>query len=120
MKPVTENIQKWVDALRSGNYKQGRFFLRDGDTYCCLGVLCDIAEVDADWSDKDSVSNGVKMFDGSTTHIPKSVQEWAGITSSSPSIYIEGLDSREFFTVLNDSGDYNFNDIADLIEKEYL
>ena len=33
---------KWVEALRSGKYKQGRGQLRLGDTYCCLGVLCDI------------------------------------------------------------------------------
>lgn len=31
---------KWLEALRSGKYKQGtgRLF-RPGDTYCCLGVL---------------------------------------------------------------------------------
>lgn len=32
---------KWVAALRSGNYKQGRLFLEDQEGgYCCLGVLC--------------------------------------------------------------------------------
>lgn len=32
--------RKWVTALRSGKYKQGRDFLhtRWNDTYCCLGV----------------------------------------------------------------------------------
>ena len=31
---------KWVEALRSGEYEQGRgALLRDG-RYCCLGVLC--------------------------------------------------------------------------------
>jgi len=34
---------KWLAALRSGNYKQGESFLRWNDTYCCLGVLCDVA-----------------------------------------------------------------------------
>ena len=29
---------KWVAALRSGKYKQGHGRLRDGDTFCCLGV----------------------------------------------------------------------------------
>lgn len=33
---------KWVAALRSGEYKQGREVLRNGDQFCCLGVLCDI------------------------------------------------------------------------------
>ena len=48
---MDEQIKKqWVEALRSGRYKQGREYLRtelsDGSyNYCCLGVLCDIKEV---------------------------------------------------------------------------
>ena len=36
---------RWVAALRSGDYKQGRVYLHnsEGDTWCCLGVLCDVA-----------------------------------------------------------------------------
>lgn len=42
--------QKWLDALRSGKYKQGRKALHsdkyeDGDRYCCLGVLCKVADI---------------------------------------------------------------------------
>ena len=34
---------KWLKALRSGRYKQGRGALRDeNNCYCCLGVLGDI------------------------------------------------------------------------------
>lgn len=32
----------WVAALRSGEYKQGHRALHLGDTFCCLGVACDI------------------------------------------------------------------------------
>lgn len=35
--------KKWVEALRSGKYKQGKEALCFGDKYCCLGVLCEIA-----------------------------------------------------------------------------
>ena len=34
----TEHTQKWLDALRSGEYKQGRECLFDSKGYCCLGV----------------------------------------------------------------------------------
>jgi hypothetical protein len=35
--------EKWVAALRSGKYNQGRAYLKDAaGNYCCLGVLCDI------------------------------------------------------------------------------
>ena len=49
----TKTKNKWLKALRSGEYKQGSGALREtttdtevkgGDQYCCLGVLCDIVE----------------------------------------------------------------------------
>jgi hypothetical protein len=44
-----ERIDKWVEALESGRYKQGTGRLRDRDCYCCLGVLCDISGV-GEWN----------------------------------------------------------------------
>lgn len=42
MNPVLK--EKWVAALRSGQYKQGKKCLRTyKNTFCCLGVLVDIA-----------------------------------------------------------------------------
>jgi hypothetical protein len=32
----------WVEALRSGVYTQAQGSLKRGDSYCCLGVLCDV------------------------------------------------------------------------------
>lgn len=44
MDPVLK--KKWVRALRSGRYKQGRNALRTHlGSYCCLGVLCKVAKV---------------------------------------------------------------------------
>jgi hypothetical protein len=37
--------RKWVEALRNGKYKQGMRQLKDGDAYCCLGVLCEVAGI---------------------------------------------------------------------------
>ena len=34
--------RKWVEALRSGNYQQGRNHLHRDNKFCCLGVLCQI------------------------------------------------------------------------------
>lgn len=41
--------RRWVEALRSGEYKQGhgRLMTQSGH-FCCLGVLADL-EVDDDW-----------------------------------------------------------------------
>jgi hypothetical protein len=46
-------VKKWIKALRSGEYKQGRLVLRErnivnGETtyrHCCLGVLADLMKV---------------------------------------------------------------------------
>lgn len=35
---------RWLEALRSGEYKQGRAYLRKDDKFCCLGVLCDLID----------------------------------------------------------------------------
>lgn len=45
----TEIKQRWIKALRSGKYAQGRRKLKQvtpisGFEYCCLGVLLDIEE----------------------------------------------------------------------------
>lgn len=46
MKPT---IQKWVNALRSGKYKQAKGTLYDEETdgYCCLGVYCKVVTKDS-------------------------------------------------------------------------
>jgi len=45
MKP--ELKKKWVEALRSGKYKQTKDYLKikkaSGYSHCCLGVLCEVA-----------------------------------------------------------------------------
>lgn len=50
MKHVFTELQlKWLEALESGKYKQGRFRLKNDsngqDTYCCLGVACEVAGI---------------------------------------------------------------------------
>ena len=38
---------KWIEALRSGKYRQGHNLLHNAanNTYCCLGVLLDVASI---------------------------------------------------------------------------
>lgn len=44
--PLTGPQQEWIDALRSGDYEQGRIAMRSAaNRYCCLGVACDVSEV---------------------------------------------------------------------------
>lgn len=37
---------EWTSALRSGQFGQGQNCLNDGEgNFCCLGVLCEVAEI---------------------------------------------------------------------------
>ena len=43
---IGQRQQNWINALRSGEYKQGTERLQNGGLYCCLGVACKVAEKD--------------------------------------------------------------------------
>lgn len=36
--------ERWITALRSGNYKQSQGCLQDQYGWCCIGVLCNIVD----------------------------------------------------------------------------
>ena len=53
-----EIAERWVSALRSGEYKQGKLYLKSENGYCCLGVLCDILGVE--WKEEIWRDSGFK------------------------------------------------------------
>jgi hypothetical protein len=102
--------QKWVDALRSGEYQQGQYCLRTDNGFCCLGVLCDLygKENNVEW---DLVNDdGNYEFHYQSERLPLFVVEWAGVENDNPEICETSLSE------LNDKGS-TFNEIADLIEE---
>lgn len=122
--------QKWIDALRSGDYEQGSEKLRSVSGYCCLGVLCDIysREHDTQWEFRgyDELSDETNphpmdywYFDEQSEFLPYSVMDWAGLKTHNPSMRVDSDD--DFYTDeianLNDSG-YTFNDLSKLIEQQ--
>lgn len=68
---VKENLRKWVQALRSGEYQQGREFMRSSNTYCCLGVAMEVAY--ANGCPRDPNPNW-----GQTSLLPANVSAWYG------------------------------------------
>jgi len=115
--------QKWVDALRNGNYKQGSNFLRVDDCYCCLGVLCDI--MGGNW-DYDKGLNECKHKNNDTLN-PESTYyyiDYKDITdnvllpsSLTTQCKLPSKDQQRLAT-MNDEG-FTFKQIADVIEKDY-
>jgi hypothetical protein len=94
---------KWVAALRSGDYKQGRNKMRSfEDEFCCLGVLCDIV----DKSTWRPYNHGYYKHDGVASLPSDSIRKEVKITDTQVSELAE----------LTDSGK-DFKEIADYIEE---
>jgi hypothetical protein len=93
---------KWVEALRSGNYEQGRGLLRAEDQYCCLGVLCEVAGIECTLSESD----GVYAFDGESQLPRDDTYNALGLSSK----------IGENLAYKNDYG-RSFSEIADYIEQ---
>jgi len=49
---------KWLEALESGKFEQGRGQLKDGKRFCCLGVLCELMQIP--WVEDDTNGHGYK------------------------------------------------------------
>lgn len=112
---MDERIKKlWVDALRSGEYKQGTGALCTTSfgivEHCCLGVLCELAIEDGVSLPKFERNNHV-LFDGMDATLPESVVDWADLDCENPEV-----DGALSLAEYNDDGSSFFR-IADLIEE---
>lgn len=105
-----KNRIQWVRDLRSGQFTQGLRKLKRVDnnvtTYCCLGVACERV-------DPSNVSLMLHQ-----THTGDDSYSMAAAMMTSTFAFDEfGLSSADQADAAawNDSGDYDFNRIADLI-----
>jgi hypothetical protein len=117
MKP--EIKQQWVDALRSGEYKQGYGMLHpDSNTFCCLGVLCDLHRKESNgvWTKKEIGMIGEQFFyQDVRSYLPTGVCGWAGLDFTQ--MVYHGSDQSPL-PYLNDVDKLDFEHIADLIEAQ--
>ena len=103
---------KIVDALRSGNYKQGKTYLRTSDDcFCVWGVISDVSGASAWAWDKDKDAH----YDFGYCVPAKSVQDWVGMDWSDAAVTIDGI--AVTLSVHNDRG-ASFEKIADAIEQQ--
>lgn len=115
-----DRVRRWVAALRSGEFKQGREVLRRGDEFCCLGVACELyrREVGGAWEDYPRPPQGQWFKIGSSTYVdaflPRKVRDWLGLPSVDPIAC-----GRTPLALMNDEGQ-SFGTIADAIEATYL
>lgn len=99
----------WLQALKSGNYKQTVGALNNSSGYCCLGVLCDVAvkqnlaEWESAWAHR-GLSKGIRdqhpnrgeyVF---TSMLPPKIDVWAGIPEFKCGALIQINDHSDDFT----------------------
>lgn len=132
-----EIAEKWVSALRSGEYQQGTGALVNHDMgngdilgHCCLGVLCEIAVKEGagvekigptERSNRDDYEEysyyaGVE-FDKADALLPASVMAWSGMRTSDGGHETPDGGSGSLAS-MNDGG-ASFVEIADFIENHY-
>jgi len=110
---------RWIDALRSGKYNQTRGFLRTPEGFDAMGVLLDIIDNEA-WGEPytppDNWANGKAYIpyklDGNlyTFQLPYAIADDLGFYDSDMFKLID----------LNDKRAWDFEQIADYLERMYL
>lgn len=104
--------EKWIAALRSGKYKQGRNNLNNNGAYCCLGVLCEVYLENCDEPKIEKRTeigyDNLVFYGGWSAGLPDEVHVWSGLSNLSPSQLI----------YLNDKANKSFAEIADYIEEK--
>ena len=121
---LNANAQKWVDALRSGKYTQGRKALHEDNEFCCLGVACDLysKEVSGTWVKEPDGSTGFYfMVNGysSQDNLPMPVGEWLGLNTNDGFLIPDSSPGvAQSLIELNDNFRFDFKKIADVIESQ--
>lgn len=135
---------KWVKALRSGKYKQGKQALKTRSRkgivrHCCLGVLCELYNKEHKNKLKTKIKNpddidlalapGIDkcyLFSNRSIMLPISVKNWAGLNDACGLLKKgDGYSNNKFhwgtvfsLSEMNDEG-ATFNQIANFIEERY-
>lgn len=119
-------VKLWIDALRSGEWKQAQEVLEyveeDGTkSHCCLGV--------AQWI---AFRNGYEPGEGATPEdydwgaagMAHAIGDWYGFSApitSDPTLVDATEDDQEITCVVaNDSRNWTFAQIADALEARYI
>lgn len=100
-------ITRWVEALRSGKYTQGKGHLHVDDKFCCLGILCDLAAKDNILKDDNGGGWHAYGVDKNVAELPKELWADVGMT----------IEMHTDLITMNDQEQpKSFNEIADYIE----
>lgn len=105
-----KQIEKWIEALRSGKYSQTIRELQNETGYCCLGVACKVI-IPITHQELNENKTLVGGFPTAQRHSPNWLKD---INNDVNDKLGKSLSS------LNDNYGVTFNEIADIIELVYI
>jgi len=73
-----EVLLGWLEALKSGEYIFAKGHLRKNNSYCPLGVLCDISK-QGKWVPNPYCEGEYEYID-QVKYLPEKVADWAGMS----------------------------------------
>lgn len=105
IKFTQELKDKWLKALRSGEYSQTSCTLKDSDGFCCLGVLCDVIDPNGwisheEYQELDSDQSG----------------DWS---LHSHGKYIYGREFCKLYNHKTKTSEYIYEEFEDLLPVDY-
>jgi hypothetical protein len=111
-----EVLTRWVEALESNQYEQGVYVLHEGNEFCCLGVLCELARIhgivrEVEIRDGQDGFPPLYRYDDQEVFLPDSVRDWSGLHNKNDLWNLVDM---------NDSGEYSFTEIAQYIRKNLI
>jgi hypothetical protein len=109
-------IETWVKALRSGEYKQSHSKLQNRDGHCCLGVACELF-IPKDLQERQG---GVLFGDvpEAQLYAPDWLKQFDDDFAKRTGIYVSKL--NDFGVPREIDEPFSFEEIADLLEAVYL
>lgn len=114
---------RWLAALRSGEYKQGKDYLRKNDSFCCLGVACNLIDPNNWVAPPQSITTGVLAYGAPSCYSVPTNDADINVMFEDGKYYSydnecdADYDAFDFLASMNDAGEDDFNSIADWIEK---
>lgn len=108
--------KKWIDALRSGKYKQCIRALSFDGGFCCLGVACEVA-LDSGVPLKKIADNHITLYDNQRTILPGQVVRFYGLRDYNGGYAPNEHGVKQKCLSQDNDGGAPFEKIADTIEK---
>jgi hypothetical protein len=114
------NVTKWVTALRSDDFKQGKAYLQKDGAYCCLGVAAEVMGVSSTSNPDGEVGHNYDFpnlddNDYNEFQFSPPYQWFMDMFGS-----VDPASDMDSLTIANDECEVNFFSIADWIESKFF